>query len=138
MMSILTSIGMVAGGSWQVLRLCGMVTLAVSVLMTGSCAVERFASRRSTAAELAMVRGAAAENAKVAATERRLRAKAEDAYRRARQAHSNAERQAAAALAELQAEIRNGPDEPDTDEAVECPVRCTVPERLRRIIEGRP
>ena len=138
MMGLLGPLGMIAGGGFQVLRLCGWVTLAVSVLMGGSCAVERLASRRSTAAELAMVRGAAAENKRTLDTERRLRMNADTASRRARKTHSDAERQAAAALAELRAEARNAPAEPEAkaQEVVECPLHCTVPERLRRIIEG--
>ena len=133
-MAILASLGMIVGGGWQVFRLCGWVTLAVSVLMGGSCAVERLSSRQRTAAELAMVRGAAAENQRTLETERRLRQKTEAAYRRARKAQAETERQAAADLAGLKAEFRNAPVE--TAEAAECPLRCTVPERLRRIIEG--
>ena len=135
-MPILTSLGVVAGGGFQILRLGGMVTLAVSVLMTGSCAVERLASRRSTVAELAMVRGAAAENKRTLDTERRLRSKAEASYQRARKAHTETQRQAAAALSELRAEFRDAPAETEPEEIVECPLHCTVPERLRRIIEG--
>ena len=137
MMNILAPLGMIVGGTWQVLRLCGWVTLAVSVLMGGSCAVERLASRQRTAAELAMVRGAAAENQRVAETERRLRQKTETAYRRARKAHADTERQAATALAELKAATRDVPTEIEAAaESAECPLPCTVPERLRRIIEG--
>ena len=137
-MNVLAPLGMIMGGTWQVLRLCGWVTLAVSVLMGGSCAVERLASRQRTAAELAMVRGAAAQNQRVAETERRLRQKTETAYRRARKAHANTERQVATALAELKAATQDVPTEVEArSESNECPLRCAVPDRLRRIIEGR-
>ena len=131
---VLYTAGVVAGGGFQVLKLCAWTGLVVSLSLSASCAVEKIAASGRTRAELQMARAADAENRRVVEVQKSRRIDAERAYERARKQRDQARKASETAESRLLAVILEAQEMPTTG-VPECPMPCRLPRELRRALD---